>query len=326
MKSENKKVYYVALLYRFTAINFMKQTTDTLLLVRPSDFRKNEETAINNFFQEELSLDDASARAKGEFDAFVKQLTDHKINALVLQDEGHFDTPDSLFPNNCISFHKRTAVVYPMFAVNRRRERQLDYLRALANWGLIYDDVIDYTSHEAEERFLEGTGSLILDRVNHIAYCSLSARADAGLVHEFCLDMGYEPHIFEAFQTVDGLRKPIYHTNVMMSVGTKFAVVCLDSIDSGHFRQLLVDRLVQSGKTIVEISEEQMQHFAGNILEVQATDGTAYIVMSSQAYHTFTPAQRQSLESWAKILHAPLDTIETGGGGSARCMLAEVFY
>lgn len=304
----------------------MKQTTDTLLLVRPYDFRKNEETAINNFFQEELENRDAAADAQSEFDAFVKRLADHKINALVLEDDGRFDTPDSIFPNNCISFHKRTAVVYPMFAVNRRRERQLNYLEALERWGLLYDDVIDYTSYENEERYLEGTGSLILDRVNHIAYCSLSARADAGIVHQFCLDMGYEPHIFEAFQTVDMLRKPIYHTNVMMSVGSKFAVVCLDSIDSSHFRKGLIDRLEQSGKTILEISEKQMEHFAGNILEVQSINGDPFIVMSSQAYKAFTEDQIRRLEDWGQIIHSPLETIETGGGGSARCMIAEVFY
>lgn len=304
----------------------MKQTTDTLLLVRPYHFRKNEETAINNYFQEEMDVHDPAKSAQQEFDAFVQQLTDHKINVLVLQDEGHLDTPDSIFPNNCISFHKRTAVIYPMFAENRRRERQLNYLQALQNWGLAYDDIIDYTAYELEERYLEGTGCLILDRVNHIAYCSLSARADAGITHQFCLDMGYEPYIFEAFQTVDQLRKSIYHTNAMMSVGTNFAVVCLDSVDSSHFRQGLIERLEQSGKTILEISEEQMQHFAGNILEVQSTTGEPFIVMSTQAYDAFTKEQIQTLETWGKIIHSPLDTIETGGGGSARCMLAEVFY
>lgn len=304
----------------------MKQTTDTLLLVRPYRFRKNEETAINNFFQEEINKHDAAARAQQEFDAFVRQLTDHKINALVLQDEGEFDTPDSVFPNNCISFHKRTAVIYPMFAPNRRRERQLNYLQALQQWGLVYDDVIDYSAYETEDRYLEGTGCLILDRVNHIAYCSLSARADAGIMHQFCLDMGYEPYIFEAFQTVDSLRKPIYHTNVMMSVGSHFAVVCLDSIDSSHFRQGLIERLQESGKTIVDITEEQMQHFAGNILEVQSISGEPFLVMSSQAYRAFKPEQIATLEACGKIIHCSLETIETGGGGSARCMIAEVFY
>lgn len=302
------------------------QTTDTLLLVRPFRFRKNEETAINNYFQEDLSVSDQATRAQMEFDDFVKGLHAHKINTLVMQDEGKYDTPDSIFPNNCISFHKRTAVLYPMFAENRRRERKLDYLKPLKQQGLTFDNIIDYTGFEKENRFLEGTGSLILDRVNRIAYCALSPRADAGIAHQFCLDLGYELFIFEANQTVDGLRKPIYHTNVMMSVGTYFAVVCTDSIDNIYEKRNLIKRLEETGKTIVDISEEQVTSFAGNILEVRSIAEGAYIVMSSQAYHSFTTEQLSLLRSWGQIIHSPLDTIERGGGGSARCMLAEVFY
>lgn len=304
----------------------MTQTTDTLLLVRPFRFRKNEETAINNYFQEDLSVSDQATRAQMEFDNFVKVLHAHKINTLVMQDEGKYDTPDSIFPNNCISFHKRTAVLYPMFAENRRRERRLDYLGALQQWGLTYDDSIDYTGFEKENRFLEGTGSLVLDRVSRIAYCSLSPRADAGIAHQFCLDLGYELFLFEANQTVAGLRKPIYHTNVMMSVGTQFAVVCTDSIDNAYEKTNLIKRLKETGKTIVDISEEQVCSFAGNMLEVKSITGDPCIVMSSQAYHSFTTEQLSLLRSWGQIIHSPLDTIERGGGGSARCMLAEVFY
>lgn len=302
------------------------QTTDTLLLVRPFRFRKNEETAINNYFQEDLLSSLSAQHAQKEFDNFVSTLNLHKINTLVIQDEGAFDTPDSIFPNNCISFHKQTAIFYPMFAENRQRERKLGYLEALKQHGLTFDIIIDYTGFEEENRFLEGTGSLILDRINRIAYCALSPRADAGIAHQFCLDLGYELTIFEANQTVDGLRKPIYHTNVMMSLGTHFAVICTDSIDNTYEKATLIKQLEETGKTVVEISEEQVSSFAGNILEVKSTIGEPYIVMSTQAYHSFTTEQLSLLRSWGQIIHSPLDTIERGGGGSARCMLAEVFY
>ncbi|TYR37378.1 amidinotransferase [Sphingobacterium phlebotomi] len=304
----------------------MLQTTDTLLLVRPFRFRKNEETAVNNYFQEDIADPDLVAQAQTEFDNFVNALNAHEINTLVIQDEGKYDTPDSIFPNNCISFHKRTAVQYPMFAENRRRERRLHYLDALHRWGLTFDDIIDYTDFEKENRFLEGTGSLILDRINRIAYCALSPRADAGIAHQFCLDLGYEIFIFEANQTVTGLRKPIYHTNVMMSVGTQFAVVCTESIDNRYEKMNLIKRLEETGKKIVDISENQVNSFAGNILEVRSIKGEPFIVMSSQAYRCFTTEQLSLLRSWGEIIHSPLDTIERGGGGSARCMLAEVFY
>lgn len=304
----------------------MLQTTDTLLLVRPYRFRKNEETAINNYFQEDLLSSLSAQQAQKEFDNFVHALNTNNINTLVIQDEGKYDMPDSIFPNNCVSFHKRTAVLYPMFAENRRRERTLNYVHALQQQGFTFESIIDYTDFEKENRFLEGTGSLVLDHVNRIAYCALSPRADAGIAHQFCLDMGYEIFIFEANQTVDGLRKPIYHTNVMMSIGTQFAVVCTDSIDNKYEKRNLIKRLEESGKTIVDISEEQVGSFAGNILEVQSTAGDPCIVMSSQAYRNFTTEQLNLLYSWGQIIHSPLDTIERGGGGSARCMLAEVFY
>lgn len=302
------------------------QTTDTLLLVRPSRFRKNEETAINNYFQEDIVGKDIATAATREFDNFVQVLTDFGLNTLVLQDDGELNTPDSIFPNNTISFHKRTAVIYPMFAENRRRERQLQPIRALANWGINYEDIVDYSGHEKQDIFLEGTGCLILDHINRIAYCSLSARAHATLIHQFCLDLGYDPFIFQANQSVGSLRKPIYHTNVMMAVGTHFAQICLQSIDNLMEREAIKQRLADSGKTIIEISEQQMNHFAGNILEVRSTSGTTGIVMSSQAYRSLSTLQVEQLESFGTIVHAPLDTIETAGGGSARCMIAEVFY
>jgi len=304
----------------------MEQTTDTILLVRPHRFRKNEQTAVNNYFQEDSSLENINASALREFDNFIRLLNQHKVNVFVVQDDGRNDTPDSIFPNNCISFHKRTVVLYPMFAENRRLERQLNILQHLEQWGLTFDDVVDYTRYEDEGRFLEGTGSLVLDRKHRMAYCSLSPRAEAGLVHEFCLDLGFTPFLFEATQTVGDIRLPIYHTNVMMSIGSRFAVVCLESLDNLYYQDLLVNQLQQAGKQIIAISEEQMQHFAGNILEIKSTDGQPLIVMSSQAYNAFTQQQLSKLSTYGEVLHAPLDTIETCGGGSARCMIAEVFY
>ncbi|GHE29214.1 citrulline utilization hydrolase CtlX [Sphingobacterium griseoflavum] len=302
------------------------QTTDTLLLVRPFHFRKNEQTAVNNYFQEEVSGDNITQRAQQEFDQLVRCLADHQINTVVIQDDGRYDTPDSIFPNNCISFHQHTTVLYPMFAENRRRERQLNYVMQLQDRGLRFPTSIDYTAYEQENRFLEGTGCLILDRINRVAYCSLSPRAHSSVVHRFCADMDYEPFIFEAYQSVDGERKPIYHSNVMMALGNNFAVVCLDSIDNNHLRKEMQHKLETDGRQVIAITESQMQHFAGNILEVKSTTGKPHIVMSSQAYRSFTAAQLSQLQTFGEIIHAPLDTIETAGGGSARCMLAEIFY
>lgn len=303
----------------------MQQTTDALLLVRPYRFRKNEQTAVNNYFQEDIESDNVNNLAKQEFDTFVQQLQQHGVNTVIVQDTATHDTPDSIFPNNCISFHGDTAILYPMFAKNRRLERELDVLSILAKQRITFEHVIDYTFYEQEHLFLESTGCLILDRENRIAYCSLSPRADAVLIHRFCLDMAFTPFIFQANQTVDGLRMPIYHTNVMMAVGRKFAVVCLESIDNSHHRHDLLEQLEKTGKEVIEISEEQVNEFAGNILEVKSKDGNPLIVMSSRAYHSFTNEQVNILSKFGKIVHSPLPTIETCGGGSARCMIAEVF-
>lgn len=304
----------------------MTHTTDTLLLVRPFSFRKNEQTAVNNYFQEDIAKNNIDELAKAEFDAFVSLLNAEKVNTIILQDEGQWDTPDSIFPNNCVSTHQGTAVKYPMFAKNRQLEHQLDHIGFLEKQGFATNKIVDYRAYVKENLFLEGTGCLILDRVNHIAYCSLSDRADEQLVHLFCKDMGYKACIFQAKQTVEQQRLPIYHSNVMLSVGTHFAVVCLSSIDDATEREQLVQQLESTGKTVIDISAEQMNGFAGNILEVKTTTGEPLIVMSSTAFESFTAAQRSLLESFGKLVHAPLNTIETCGGGSARCMLAEVFY
>jgi hypothetical protein len=306
----------------------MKQSTSNILMIRPVSFQMNSETAVNNFFQKELDLspEDINKKAQQEFDDFVKVLRQADINVFVFEDILENRTPDSTFPNNWVSFHQSGDVaLYPMFARNRRRERRMDILESLEEKGFAFNDVYDYTQVEDEMVFLEGTGSLILDRVNRKAYCALSPRADEDLLIEFCEDFEYMPIPFVANQSVNGDRLPIYHTNVMMCVAEKLAVVCFDSIDDKKQKNLVSQSLLEDGKTIINISEEQMHQFAGNMLEVTSSKGEKYLVMSSTAYNSLTPEQIEQINKHLKILHSPIPTIETLGGGSTRCMMAEVF-
>ncbi|SHI90443.1 hypothetical protein SAMN04487911_107100 [Arenibacter nanhaiticus] len=304
------------------------QVTNTILMVRPVNFRKNEQTAVNNYFQEDLDLknQEINAKAQAEFDALVTSLREKGVNVIVVNDTLENDTPDSIFPNNWVSFHEDGTVgLYPMFAENRRKERREDILETLEERGFVIDSLMDYTSAEDSEYYLEGTGSILLDRVNRKAYCALSARADEELFIEFCEDFEYTPIIFTANQTVGDDRLPIYHTNVMMCLGETFAVICLDTIDDKKEKKHLVSQLKEDGKEIIAITEQQMHHFAGNMLQVMGMGNKRYLVMSSAAYNSLAPAQIKSLEKHCDIIHSPLDTIETCGGGSARCMMAEVF-
>jgi hypothetical protein len=212
-----------------------------------------------------------------------------------------------------------------MFAENRRKERREDILDILEANGFLIEHIIDYTSAEKEGLFLEGTGSILMDRVNQKAYCALSDRAHEELVIEFCEDFECTPVIFTANQSVNGERLPIYHTNVMMCLGESYAVICLESIDDKKERKNVVDHLKQDGKEIISITEEQMHHFAGNMLQVAGASDQRYLVMSSAAYNSLRPDQISILEKYNPIVHSTLDTIETCGGGSARCMMAEVF-
>ena len=303
------------------------QYTSNILMIRPASFRMNEETAVNNYFQSETQLDPRMVvgAAQREFDEFVALLRANGVNVIVVEDNKENDTPDALFPNNWISMHKEGKVgLYPMFAENRRRERREDILDVLEENGFEISEVIDYSSAEEEEVFLEGTGSLILDRENGIAYCALSDRADEELLIEFCEDFEYTPIIFGAYQSADNKRLPIYHTNVMMCVADRFAVICLDSIDDKKERKAVKEQLKSNGKTIVAITEKQMHEFAGNMLQVKATNGPV-LVMSDRAYRSLQPDQIKTLESFGPIIHPKLDIIETCGGGSARCMMAEIF-
>jgi len=297
-------------------------------MIRPVNFRMNEQTAVNNYFMEDLEVQNQTinANAQSEFDAFVVVLRNKGVKVIVVDDTKQPDTPDSIFPNNWISFHRNGTVgLYPMFAENRRNERREDILAILEEQGFVIKDVMDYTAAETDGIFLEGTGSILMDRVNNKAYCALSDRADDGLFIEFCEDFDCIPVIFTANQTVDGKRLPIYHTNVMMALAETFAIICTDTIDDKKERKNVLHHLRMDNKEVIRISEAQMHHFAGNMLQVIGADDKRFMVMSSAAYHSLKPEQVNAITAHCDIIHSSLETIETCGGGSARCMMAEVF-
>jgi hypothetical protein len=305
------------------------QITNTILMIRPLHFCMNEETAVNNYFQQQdKELDDVSVLqiAQREFDGFVSALKDKGVSVIVVEDRTEIRTPDSIFPNNWISFHSNGDVaIYPMYAVNRRLERRDDVLVMIEENGFKLDRVIDLTDAEDQHVYLEGTGSILLDRENSVAYCALSERSNEELFFEFCEIFGYKPLSFSAFQTVNGERKPIYHTNVLLTIGESFAVICPDSIDDEQERQRVIRCLQRNEKEIVLISENQMERFAGNMLQVIGANEERYLVMSKTAHDSLTSEQIFVLKKHTKILVVEIPTIERLGGGSARCMMAEVF-
>jgi hypothetical protein len=304
----------------------MRQITDTILMVRPVAFRMNEQTAVNNYFQKDLTGDNVNERAQAEFDQFVSKLRKVGVNVIVVDDKLEDDTPDSIFPNNWVSFHENGHIaLYPMFAENRRKERRMEYFSSLEDNGFKITQIVDYTSAEEHDLFLEGTGSILLDRENQKAYCALSPRADEDVFIEFCEDFEFTPVIFNANQSVSGKRKAIYHTNVMMCLAEKFAVICLDTIDDAKERKNVLKHLKSDGKEVIVITEAQMHEFAGNMLQVQGAFDKKYLVMSARAHQSLTQDQIAKIEKYCEILSSDLDVIETCGGGSARCMMAEVF-
>lgn len=300
------------------------QTTDTVLMIEPVAFGFNEQTAVNNYFQvqQEGNVQD---KALKEFNAFVEKLRAKGINVITIKDTLDPKTPDSIFPNNWVSFHKDGKVVlYPMFAENRRLERRNDILDQIKEQFEV-TEVIDYSGAEKDNLFLEGTGSMIFDHDNKIAYGSVSLRLDEGLFRKFCSDFGFQPVIFHSYQNAGEERLPIYHTNVMMCVADKFVVICLDCIDDESERNNVIETIKNSGKELIEISEDQMQNFAGNMLQVQNKSGEKFLVMSQSAYKSLNRDQVSAIEKYCEIIYSDLEVIETNGGGSARCMLAEVF-
>ncbi len=307
----------------------MNQTTSSILMIRPVAFRMNEQTAVNNYYQkvlDNLLPATVNAKAQQEFDAFVTKLHAVGVDVTVVDDTLDPDTPDSIFPNNWISFHQNGDVVlYPMFAENRRSERREEILDILEDKGFQIENIVDYTSAETDGFYLEGTGSLLLDRANGIAYCALSPRADEELFIEFCEDFDMAPVIFNAYQTINNERKLIYHTNVMMCLGTTFAVICADCIDDKQERKFVLEQLKKSSKEVILISENQVNNFAGNMLELVGANQQKLLVMSAAAHQSLTADQLAKLEKHAQIVSSSLDTIEACGGGSARCMMAEIF-
>jgi hypothetical protein len=305
----------------------MKQITDTVFMVRPVQFRLNEQTAVNNYYQDDgVKILDQNQKAQDEFDAFAKALQEKGINVIIISDDDKNDTPDSIFPNNWISTHQNGDIaLYPMFAENRRLERRPEVLNRIEEEGFKIENIVDYTSAEEEGFFLEGTGSLLLDRVNKKAYCSISPRADEELMIEFCEDFEFTPVIFTAYQTVEDKRLPIYHTNVMMALGENYAVICLDCIDDKKERKNVLKHLKEDHKEVITITEDQVNSFAGNMMQVHNSNGDRLLIMSDQAYNSLNPDQITKLEKYNEIIHPSISTIETLGGGSVRCMMAEVF-
>ena len=297
------------------------QTTSHILMIRPVNFGYNAETAVNNAFQVAGMDAEAQKKALREFDAFVSVLRSNGVDVTVVQDTPEPHTPDSIFPNNWISFHNDgTVIFYPMYAANRRLERKqhvIDTVRTLFE----IKSQIDLSSYESKNIFLEGTGSMVLDRDNKIAYACLSPRTDKKVLEDFCKQTGFKP---VSFRAVDSKGREIYHTNVMMCVADRYVVICLESIDDKTERENVTTAITGSGKEIIEISFDQVNHFAGNMLQVENVSGQKLLVMSSQAFQSLTKQQVDKLSSYNNIIHSPLVTIETNGGGSARCMMAEV--
>ena len=296
------------------------QTTSHLLMIRPVNFNFNTETAVNNAFQA-IATTGAQGRALEEFDRFVAVLRENDIDVTVIDDTPEPNTPDSIFPNNWISFHDQGLVcLYPMYAANRRLERKPEILRQLGRKFRI-DRTLDLSDYERKGIFLEGTGSMVLDRDNKIAYACLSPRTNETVLRDFCAKTGYSPEIFAA---KDERGQAIYHTNVMMCVGDRYVVACLDSLPDPAERQHFIGTVRDSGKELIPITLPQMNHFVGNMLQVRNNAGEPLLVMSSQAFDSLTPGQIDRLGSYNRILHSSIGTIESNGGGSARCMIAEI--
>jgi hypothetical protein len=297
------------------------QITSHLLMIRPVNFTFNAETAVNNAFQAASENRNVQQQALQEFDELVNVLKNNGVDVTVIDDTPEPFTPDSIFPNNWISFHHNgTVCLYPMFAENRRLERNPQIIQTLRQKFKIHKS-IDFSFYENEKHFLEGTGSMVLDRDDRISYACLSPRTDEKVLKDFGKTMGYK---CVAFNAVDGNDNAIYHTNVMMCVAEKYVVININSIHSKEEREKVMETIKDSRKDLIKISDEQMQHFAGNMLQIKNISGEKLLVMSTQAYESLEPDQIKKLSRYNKIIHSKLNTIESNGGGSARCMIAEI--
>jgi hypothetical protein len=302
-----------------------RQTTSHIMMVRPANFGYNAETAVNNAFQNEnqsMSNVELSAIAIQEFDAFVHLLRANGVHVHVMQDATAPIKPDAVFPNNWITFHEDASIItYPMYAPLRRLERDLTFVDTLAiRFKIATKYHLDY--FEDNNMYLEGTGSMIFDRENEIVYACISERTDADILGEFCAITGYKNIIFSA---VDGKKQPIYHTNVMMALGETFVVICMDTIKDKKEKKMLLDLFEETNKEVIEISLDQMMHFAGNMLQVRNDDGETFLVMSKTAHDSLKTKQLKTIAKHTKVLYPDITNIETIGGGSARCMMAEIF-
>ncbi len=300
-------------------------STSNILMVRPANFGFNEETAASNAFQtndKSLTISEIQEKAKIEFDAFVAKLQSKGVNVVVANDSVTPIKPDAIFPNNWISFHDNGAIVtYPMYAEVRRLERSEAIIEQISQRFQV-NGRFHLEKAEADNLFLEGTGSMILDRPQFLVYACLSPRTDDSILENFCEMTNFEKVVFTA---VDGNGQQIYHTNVMMAIGENFVVICLDTIVDADERIMVEQSILDTDKEVIEITLEQMMHFAGNMLQVRNESGDTFLVMSEQAYKSLTDSQIEQIETHTEILHTPLYTIETYGGGSARCMMAEIF-
>jgi len=293
-------------------------------MVYPKNFRSNELTLEDNTFQmnaSNLSSNEVKDKAVEEFELLHNKIQSEGVKVTIFKDNRDVDTPDAVFPNNWISFHKdNKAIIYPMFAKNRRLERTELAIECLNNHGKNISIGYDYSNFESNKMFLEGTGSLVLDRLNKIAYCSLSQRSNEELVNRFCIDMGYNSVFFKSYH----LDKPIYHTNVVLSICNKFSIVCLESIIDKKERQSVIDSLISTGLEIIDISISQMSSFGANCIQLNGKSGPI-LVMSSRAFNSFEDNQLDIIQKNTQIIHSSLENIENNSGGSARCMIAEVF-
>ena len=296
-------------------------------MVRPSSFRTNVQTIENNYFQNLSKIGDKETlkKAQDEFDHLVKKIESFDIPVNVFQDDLTYDTPDSLFPNNWISFHKNNKIaLYPMFAKNRRLERNENILKFLESNNVKIKSIFDYTIAEKNKQYLEGTGSMVFDRINKKVYASISERTSEILIDEFCEDFNYMPIVFKSYQSHDNARKLIYHTNVMMCIADKYSIICLDSIDCNIEKNKVSESLKDDGKEIIEISSRQLNSFAGNMIEL-VYNNQSYLVMSASAYESLSKEQIIKINKYSQIIFSDVSTIEYCGGGSVRCMIAEIF-
>lgn len=305
--------------------NSESQLASAVLMIRPARFESNPLTAESNRFQvsQEASPEQQQRSAVAEFEALGRMLEENGVTVIRIDDTAEPHTPDSIFPNNWVSFHADgTVVLYPMEAANRRTERRHDIIDSLSrDHGFQVSEIMDFSSHENEGHYLEGTGSMVLDRVNRIAYACLSSRTHLDVLGEFAQRMDYD---IIAFDAVDKDGTAIYHTNVLMNVGESLAVICADTITRPDQREAVLQRLAETGHEIVMLTHEQLEAFAGNMLELRAASGERLIAMSTRARESLTTGQIDTIEKYATIVNADIHTIEDSAGGSVRCMLAEI--